>query len=311
MSSPQKTEGFIAAPFTPFHSDHSLNLDAIEPYAQWLHNQGCVGAFICGTTGESASMTILERKLLAERWVNAAPKGFRIVVHVGHVTLHDCRELARHAQDIGADSTACLAPYFFRPSGEEGLLKWCEPVAASAPDLPFYYYHIPSMTGFSTRVSRFLELASEKIPNLVGVKFTHDDKDDLRACSQLHSGRFDLLFGKDEILLSVLPLGICGAVGSTYNFAAPLYQQIIQLYRQGKQDQAAELQAHSAQMVDIISQCGTSPLAAFKRLMSRVAIDCGPVRLPLQEPTGAQFEQAWDQVQQSPIAAWLPAAPAS
>jgi N-acetylneuraminate lyase len=306
MSIARKTQGFIAAPFTPFHTNQSLNLEAVDAYAHWLNSQGCVGAFICGTTGESASLTVQERKLLAERWVAAAPKGFRVIVHVGHVTLHDCCDLAQHAQEIGADSTACLAPYFFRPNGEEGLLEWCQPIAAAAPELPFYYYHIPSMTGFPTRVSRFLELAADRIPNLVGVKFTHDDLDDLQACLQLHSGKFDLLFGKDEMLLTALALGVRGAVGSTYNFAAPLYRDIVDSFLKGDQTKAAELQEYSAQMVRLLFQCGPSPLAAFKRLMSRLAIDCGPVRLPLQEPLDEEFENTWKQVQQLPIARWLP-----
>lgn len=305
MSITRKTQGFIAAPFTPFHPDHSVNLEAVDSYARWLHSQGVVGAFICGTTGESASLTNPERKQLAERWVAAAPKDFRVIVHVGHVTLQDCCDLARHAQEIGAHGAACLAPYFFRPNDEEGLVDWCQPVAQAAPDLPFYYYHIPSMTGFNARVSRFLELAADRIPNLVGVKYTHDDLEDLQACVQSHSGKFDVLFGKDEMLLTVLPLGVRGAVGSTYNFAAPLYQEIVESFLRDDATHAAELQRHSAQLISLLFQSGGSPLAAFKGLMSQLAIDCGPVRLPLQKASEEQSDKIWKQVQQLPIAAWL------
>jgi N-acetylneuraminate lyase len=306
MKLTRETRGFIAAPFTPFHQDGSLNLDAVEPYAQWLHQQGVLGAFICGTTGESASLTMEERKQLAERWVAAAPQGFRIVVHVGHVTLKDCKDLARHARSIGADSIACLAPYFFLPYGEEGLADWCSEVASTTPDVPFYYYHIPSMTGFHAKVSRFLELAAERIPNLVGVKYTHDDLDDLKACLASPAGKFDLLFGKDEMLSTVLPLGVQGAVGSTYNFIAPLYRKILDAYSEGDEPRTAELQQISAQMVRWLFDCGGSPLCAFKRLMGRVAVDCGPTRLPLSEPTDEQFERVWAKIQDSPIAQWLP-----
>ena len=148
----KKTEGLIAAPFTPLRADRTLNLNAVAPYARWLHTNGVVGAFICGTTGEGSSLTMEERKQIAERWVAAAPAGLRVIVHVGGNCLADCRALAVHAQSIGADSIGCLSPFFFRPSGVEGLVEWCQQIAAAAPRLPFYYYHMPSMTGLSVKV---------------------------------------------------------------------------------------------------------------------------------------------------------------
>lgn len=296
----RKSIGLIAAPFSPFRSDRSLNLDAVAPYAKWLSDQGILGAFICGTTGESASLTLEERKQLAERWVETAPDNLRVVVHVGHVCLADCQELARHAQSIGADSIAALSPYFFRPSGEESLVDWCEQVAKAAPELPFYYYHIPSMTGLNVQVSRFLELASGRIPNLAGVKFTHDDLDDLQACLQSSSGPWDMLFGRDELLLSVLQLGAQGAVGSTYNFAAPLFQRIIAAHAQGEEEVAAGLQRVATEIIERLATAGGSALANFKRYFSLLSgIDCGPVRLPLSEPTDEQFSAARQAVDQA------------
>lgn len=301
-----KSIGLIAAPFTPFHPNRSLNLDAIPGYARWLHDQGVVGAFICGTTGEGSSLTIDERQQVAARWVESAPSGLRVIVHVGHVCLADCRELASHAQSIGADSIACLAPYFFRPVGEEGLVDWCQAVASAAPKLPFYYYHIPCMTGFEIQVGRFLELAAKKIPNLVGVKFTHDDLDELKYCVGANGGKFDMLFGRDEKLLSAMRLGVTGAVGSTYNFAAPVYHAMIAAHRTGNSSKADELQKVASDMIDCLASCGGTPLAAFKRFMSRIAIDCGPTRLPVSEPTDEQFANTWQRIESSSLPQLLP-----
>ncbi len=99
----KKTKGLIAAPFTPLRANGAVNLDAVAPYARWLHRHGVVGAFICGTTGEGMSLTMDERRQVAERWVATAPAGLRVIVHVGHNALADCQALAAHAQDIGAD----------------------------------------------------------------------------------------------------------------------------------------------------------------------------------------------------------------
>jgi N-acetylneuraminate lyase len=285
----KKTEGLIAAPFTPMNLDRSVNLEAIHGYANWLNAKGVVGAFICGTTGEGMSLTIEERKKIAERWMEVAPDGLRVIVHVGHTTLADCITLARHAASIGADSTSCLAPFFFKPHGVEGLVDWCEQVASAAPDLPFYYYHIPSMTGVTLQVHEFLRLASKRIPNLAGVKYTYEDIQDCEQCVRQEDGRFDVLFGRDEKLLSALSFGVRGAVGSTYNFAAPIYQEMINAFDLGDSLRASEMQMLAIRMIDTLVQGGVHPIATFKWFMGRVALDCGPTRLPLVGLTPEQM----------------------
>jgi N-acetylneuraminate lyase len=285
-----KTHGLIAAPFTPMHADTTINLNAIESYAQQLHRDGVVGAFICGTTGEAMSLSIEERMLVAERWMEKAPKELRVIVHVGHTALGDCRRLASHAQSIGADSVSCMAPFFFKPSSAESLVQWCEHVASAAPELPFYYYHIPSMTGVAIPVIEFLQIACDRIPNLVGVKFTYEDLDDFKRCLDFQNGRYDMLFGRDERLLSSLAIGARGAVGSTYNFAAPIYRKLIAAFLAGDQPTAEEQQALAVKMIDALIQGGPSPIATFKWLMKRMGVDCGPARAPLQNPSKEQIE---------------------
>lgn len=283
-----RTRGLIAAPFTPFHADGSLRLDAIATYARHLREFGVVGAFICGTTGEGASLTSAERRQVAERWVAVAPPGLRVIVHVGHTSLEESRALAAHAQAIGAESIAALAPFFFRPDGVAGLVDWCAAIAAAAPALPFYYYHMPSMTGFNVAVADFLAAAAPRIPNLAGVKFTFEDLDDFARCVAFDGGRFDVLFGRDELLHSALKLGARGAVGSTYNFAAPLYLRLIAAHAAGDEAGATALQQTAVDMIQACVKAGGHPIANFKSLMARLGSDCGPTRPPLTNPTDAQ-----------------------
>lgn len=284
----QKTNGLIAAPFTPLHADGSLNLDAIPSYAGHLQRLGVVGAFICGTTGEGASLTLGERRAVAERWRQAAPPDLRVIVHVGHTCLEDARALAAHAQAIGVDSIACLAPFFFKPDGVAGLVEWCAQVAAAAPQLPFYYYHMPSMTGCNVQVAEFLAAAGPRIPNLAGIKFTFEDLEDFARCLRFADGRYDVLFGRDELLHSALKLGARGAVGSTYNFGGPLYRQVIAAYDRGDGATAVALQATAVEMIKTCVNGGGHPIANFKCLMRRLGVDCGPTRLPLTNPTADQ-----------------------
>src|SRR5688500_8411040 len=118
-------KGLIAAPFTAFHDNGSLNLAMVEKQAQSLAANGVTGAFICGTTGECLSLTTEERKQVAERWRAVAPPGLKVIVHVGHVGLSDCQTLSAHAQKIGADAIGCFAPSFFKPASVEDLVKFC------------------------------------------------------------------------------------------------------------------------------------------------------------------------------------------
>ncbi|MHC4440814.1 MAG: dihydrodipicolinate synthase family protein [Planctomycetota bacterium] len=108
MTEPLK--GLIAAPYTAMNPDCSINLEVIERQAGFLSNNGVKGAFICGTTGESMSLTTSERKNIAGRWADVAPDDLKVIVHVGETSLENCKELAAHAQKIGAWGIGAMAP---------------------------------------------------------------------------------------------------------------------------------------------------------------------------------------------------------
>lgn len=291
MSMQNKTRGLIAAPFTPMNSNGQLELRSVKAYADWLHQEGVVGAFICGTTGEGPSLTVPERLQQAEAWVAEAPEGLRVIVHVGHNSLPESKRLAEHAAAIGAGAVACMPPYFFKPGSIDQVVAWCAEVASAAPGLPFYYYHIPSMSGVNMLIADFLKAASGRIPNLVGVKFTYEDIEDFRNCLHVEDGRFDMLFGRDEVLLTALEAGARGAVGSTYNFAAPIYLRMIAAFDQGDIQKARELQEQAVRLIDTCIKGPWNALAAFKWLMGRVGVDCGPTRLPIPCLTTAEASQ--------------------
>lgn len=277
--------GLVAAPFTPFRANGELALDVVPRQARTLASNGVIGAFVCGTTGEGASMTSDERRRITEAWSAARPAGLNIIVHVGHLSVGEACALARHAQDVGADAIAAVAPSFFKPSGVGELVAWCAQVAAAAPKLPFYYYHIPSMTNVTIPAAAFLTEARAKIPTLAGIKFTYEDLDDFSAARSIGGSDYDILFGRDEILLTGLGLGATGAVGSTYNYAAPLYHRIIRAHAAGDMVTAQREQAKARAFIDVMNRFGGQP--AGKAIMKLIGIDCGPVRLPMRALTSA------------------------
>ena len=170
-----KLSGLTPAVFTPFDKTGAINLAQIQPYADKLVTDGADGVFVCGSTGECTSMTIAERKSVLEAWVNATSGRMRVIAHVGGTCQADCIELARHAAGLGVDAVGAIAPFYFKPASVGELVAFYKPIAAAIAPIPFYSYHMPSVTGINLPMKEFLEKGSREIPNLNGIKFTSNN----------------------------------------------------------------------------------------------------------------------------------------
>jgi N-acetylneuraminate lyase len=280
--------GLIPACHTPFARDAQLNLAVVERQAALFREMGLRGVFIAGTTGEYASLTLNERKRLCERWVEVAGDTMRVAVHVGHDCLADALELAAHARGAGVAAVALVPPSYFKPATVQDLVELCAPIAAEVEPLPFYYYHIPGMSGVRLSMTDFLYEARFRIPNLRGLKFSHDDLVELQGCAAFENSAYDVLFGSDEALLAGLCLGARGAVGCTYNFAARHYQRLVRAFESGDLAAARAAQLQAMEMIKTLASFGF--MAASKAVMALVGVDCGPVRPPLRNLTAAQVD---------------------
>lgn len=280
----QRLTGLIAATHTPFDDNGDLELSVLPRLAEHLIRSGVAAAFIGGTTGESHSLTVEERLILNRRWSEVTQgSSLRLIVHVGHNCQRDSIALAKEAARLGADAIAALSPSFFKPANIADLIRYLAPIAAAAPELPFYYYDIPSMTNVTLPMREFLEKVPASIPNFRGIKYSNADSVQLQECVRCRDGAFDVFYGSDENLLSALTLGVTGAVGSSYNFAAPLYHRIIAAFQSGDWKSARSDQFESVQLIRWLSRFGY--LAASKWVMKRLGIDLGTVRPPLQPLT--------------------------
>lgn len=283
---PQKQKGLIAAVFTPMHDDGSLNLNIVEPMVEFLIEEKITGLYVCGSTGEGASLTSDERKSTAEAYVNAAKGRLPVIVQVGHQSLAEAQSLAAHAQQIRADAIAAIPPAYFKIDSVDVLVDCMDVVSAGAPGLPFYYYHIPALTGVDLDMVEFLQKGRDRITNLAGIKYSKPTVHEFQACGAYDNRRFDILFGVDEMLASGLSAGALGAVGTTYNFAAPLYNRIIDSFKNGDMKETQKYQQLSVDMIRLLVRFGG--MQAFKSLMKILGFDCGPPRLPLVALTPEQ-----------------------
>lgn len=282
-----KTEGLIAATFGTFKEDGSLNLSVVPALVDKLIGEGISGVFVCGTNGEGPNLTVEERMKVAEAYIAAANKRVKVWVHVGHTSISESRKLAAHAASAGADAISSVAAFYFKPANVQQLVSSMAMIAAAAPSLPFYYYHLPVLTGVAMDMVEFLRLGEEAIPNLAGIKYTAHTQHEFQACLNYKDGKFDVLYGYDEMLLGALMVGAKGAIGSTYTFAAPLYLRMMEAFKASRLEEARDLQLQSVEMIRRFVKY--SPIPAQRAITKMLGYDLGSCRLPLVSLTDKEY----------------------
>lgn len=281
----ERIKGLIDAPFTPMDSRGEVYLQPIGAYASMLQLNGLKGVFINGSSGEGYMLTTEERMRLAEAWVREAPKDFKVIVHVGSCCLKDSCMLARHAASIGAWGIGSMAPPFPKVGRIEELVKYCEAIAGSAPNLPFYYYHIPAFNGAYLPMVELLKAVDGRIPNFAGIKYTYESLYEYNQCRLYGGGKFDMLHGQDETILpSLAQGGAQGGIGGTTNYNGRELVGIIEAWQKGDLETAREKQNFAQAVINVICHYRGN-IVAGKRIMKLIGFDLGPNRVPFQNMT--------------------------
>jgi N-acetylneuraminate lyase len=284
----ERIEGLINAPFTPLDGQGNLNLAIIEPYSRMLIDNGMKGVFINGSSGEGYLLRDEERKALAEKWIEVSPRDFKVIVHVGSTCVESSRELAAHAQNSGAWGIGSMAPPFPPIKRVEELIRYCEEIAAGAPELPFYFYHIPAFNGVYLSMVDFLNAVDGRIPNFAGIKYTYESLYEYNQCRLLKGGKFDMLHGQDETILPCLAMGGAqGGLGGTTNYNGRVLNQIIESWKAGRIEEARELQNFAQEVINVICRYRGN-IVAGKRIMKLIGLDLGENRVPFQNMTEAE-----------------------
>ncbi|MDM8004357.1 MAG: dihydrodipicolinate synthase family protein [Bacteroidota bacterium] len=285
----EKISGLIAAPFTPMHPNGELNLSVIDKYYMLLASNGVVGAFINGSTGEGVSTTKNEKLLVAEAWAKAASGGtIKVINHLGGTCYKDCIDLAVESHKLGLHAVAVTSPSYFKPANVKILAQFFMKIAEAVPDMPVYYYHIPVLTGGFFNMIDFIREVAPRVPNFAGIKYTHEDFMDFLSCLNYDNGKYDMLWGRDENLLSALVLGARGGVGSTFNYAAPLYYKLIEAFDRNDLVTARALQQKSIDMITLLGKYGG--IATGKAYMRYIGLDCGEFRLPVRNMNLSDYQ---------------------
>ena len=287
----EKIKGLIDAPFTPFHEDGSLNLAPIPEYAALLARNGLKGVFINGSSGEGYMLTEEERMQLAEAWMAAVPEDFKVIVHVGSTSVMSSRRLAEHAQKIGAWGIGAMATPFPKIGSIEQLCRYCEEIASAAPELPFYYYHIPAFNGAFLSMYDFLKAVDGRIPYFAGIKYTFESLYEYNRCRRYQNGKFDMLHGQDETILPCLAMGGAqGGIGGTTNYNGRCLTGILEAWKKGDLEKARQLQDFAQDVIDVICNFRGN-IVGGKRIMKLIGLDLGPNRVPFMSVTEEEEQE--------------------
>jgi N-acetylneuraminate lyase len=290
-----KIEGLVAAPFTPMHTDGSLNLSIVTQYAEMLIHNEVKGAFVAGSTGEGVSMCYEEKVQVIKAWGGITDKRLLKIAMVGGNSVQEMKQLAQLAEQQKFDAIAILAPHYFILNKAEVLAQICIEVGKVAPKTGLYFYHIPVLTGVHVSMIEFLEHMEGKLPNFLGIKYTHSDMMEYNRCLNFAGEKYDILWGWDEVFLGGMAMGARGGVGSTFNYAAPLYHQLMEAFYAGDLLKARKLQEKSIDIVRLLGKYGG--IATGKAYMRAMGLDCGKFRLPVQNMSEAQYEAFLEDLQ--------------
>lgn len=281
----EKIKGLIDAPFTPMLPNGEVNYEPIQAYADLLVRNGLKGVFINGSSGEGYLLSDEERMKLAECWIQAVPKDFKVIVHVGSTCVKASRKLAAHAAEIGAWGIGAMATPFPKIGRIEELVKYCQEIASGAPALPFYYYHIPAFNGAYLPMTGFLAAVDGVIPNFAGIKYTYESLYEYNQCRLYKNGKYDMLHGQDETLLPSLAMGGAqGGIGGTTNYNGRELVGILNAWAAGDLETAREKQNFAQEVINVICLYRGN-IVAGKRIMKLIGLDLGPNRIPFQNMT--------------------------
>ncbi|XP_077864991.1 N-acetylneuraminate lyase-like [Saccoglossus kowalevskii] len=207
-----------------------------------------------------------------------------VIVHVGGNNLREAKELAQHAEQIGANAISSLPTVFLRPKNVQALVEYLRELSEAAPTLPLYYYHIPSMSGVNLCMEELLDAIGDSIPTFRGMKYTAADLHDFGRCITHSNGKYDMLYGNDESILAALSFGGKGFVGSTYNYSGKMCNRVIDAFNKRDLETARSEMFKVQAFVSVLKKYGGS-VDANKCIMVLSGLDVGPPRLPLIEFT--------------------------
>lgn len=225
----------LTAMVTPFGEDGSVNYSVAEKLAAHLVDNGSDGLVICGTTGESPTLTWDEEFQLYQCVKSAVGDRAKVIAGTGSNSTHEAIKATRKAAALKVDGTLQVVPYYNKPT-QAGLYQHFQAIAEANPDLPVMLYNIPGRTGRGLSVETVVRLSA--IANIVAIKEASGDLDFASHLKSVTPESFALYSGDDSLTLPLLSVGGCGVVSVASHLVGNQLQQMIQAFEAGNVKQA-------------------------------------------------------------------------
>jgi 4-hydroxy-tetrahydrodipicolinate synthase len=271
---------------TPFRQDGQVDYAVAEQLAEYLVTHGSDGLVLCGTTGESPTLTWDEEYQLFQVVKQAIAGRAKILAGTGSNSTHEAIEATRKAANLGLDGTLQVVPYYNKPP-QEGLYEHFKAIATAVPDLPIMLYNVPGRTGQTLLPETVARLA--ELSNVVSLKDAGGNLDHTSQVRRLTPSNFDIYSGDDSLTLPMLAIGAVGVVSVASHIAGDLLKQMISVFFQGQPQAATEIHLKLMPLFKALFAT-TSPIPV-KAALRLQGWSVGSTRLPLSSvPPGVEAE---------------------
>jgi 4-hydroxy-tetrahydrodipicolinate synthase len=280
----------VTAMVTPFNAAGAVDYDVAAKLANHLADHGSDGLVICGTTGESPTLTWDEEYQLFQVIKQAVAGRAKVLAGTGSNSTHEAIEATRKAGALGLDGALLVVPYYNKPP-QEGLYEHFKAIATAVSDLPIMLYNIPGRTGQNMQPETIARLA--QLQNVVAVKEASGSLDQVSQIRRLTNPDFEIYCGDDSLTLPMLSVGGAGVVSVASHLVGDLMQQMIRHFLEGRPQDATAIHLQLLPLFKaLFVTANPIPLKAALRLQGWAV---GSTRLPLPD-VPPEVEQDMKQV---------------
>ncbi len=268
-------QGSGVAVVTPFTKDNEVNYTKLSELVNWHIEQGTNAVIVCGTTGESPTLSDTEHKKVIECVIETTNKRIPVVAGSGSNDTAYAVQMSKHAEDAGADALLCITPYYNKPT-QKGLIANFTAIA-DAVNIPIIMYNVPGRTGCNLLPATVAKLAEHK--NIRAVKEASGNISQVAEICRVVGDDFSVYSGNDDMVVPLLSLGGVGVISVVANIAPKDTHDMVQYYLDGKIKEACALQLKMKPLIDAMF-CETNPIPV-KTAMNLLGMEVGSLRLPL------------------------------
>lgn len=272
-------KGAGVAIITPMHEDGSVNYDKLEEILEYQIANSTDAIIICGTTGESSTMTHGEHLKTIKFTIDKVAKRVPVIAGTGSNCTETAIMLSKEAASYGADALLIVTPYYNKAT-QKGLIAHYTAIAEAVPETPIIMYNVPSRTGCNLQPATVAALV-KNVKNIVGIKAASGDLSQIAKTVALAGEKLELYSGNDDQVLPVLSLGGLGVISVLSNVAPKQTHDMVMKFLEGDIKEATKLQIEAIPLVNALF-CEVNPIPV-KTAMNMMGMEVGPLRMPLCE----------------------------